>query len=209
MSARTIEGTSARKAGWVIILLLLAWVVFLVAPFPSKEKPAPTSSLPPVAAQSKLESAGLANNPDWEGLPEYFAVWAGSVDWVGDRTWFAYWNPGSYSYSYFIEATRDGKEIRFRSLSAKPTEGGLELDDDDLAEYAKDRKGDSPTHPFVFAVKLPQSLTVPVPLPAPQWLHGGDPAGKSIEKVEPKTGPQLIPLPPVKFPEQPNDDPKK
>ncbi len=205
MNAPAIERTSAAKAGWVVVLLIAAWLVFLLVPGTREAKPAASNALPPVAAESKLESVGLANNPDWFGLADYFAIWTGNVDWVENRTFFAYWNPGSYSYSYFFEAIREGEKIRFRSLPAKPADARFILDDDELAEYAKTRKGDSPTHPFVFAVKLPASVA----LPALRWSPGMDPTGEPVEKVELKPESQPIPPPAVKFPEQPNAEPKK
>ena len=154
MSTRTIEGTSARKASWIIVLLLLAWVIFLFAPFPLREKPAPTSSLPPIAAQSKLESVGLANNPDWQGLPDYFVIWAGQLEWRGDKTVFAYWNPGSNSYSYLFEATRGNGRYRFRAITSRELvmEGNAYCgtEDGENVEEVMGRTQETSTHPFVF-----------------------------------------------------------
>ena len=158
MNARNKSRFRPKQAGWIAVAIFAAWLVFLLVPAPRKAKPPASTELPPMAAQSKLESVGLTNNPDWQGLPGYFAIWADSVEWVGGKTRFAYWNPGSFSYSYFFEAARGNSEIRFRAISARdagvgdaPLEGGLFLDEEELAQYAEARKADSPTHPFVFS----------------------------------------------------------
>src|SRR6478609_407155 len=197
MSARTIERTSARKAGWVIILLLVAWVAFLFAPFSSREKPAPRHFWPGGnTAQTKLEAAGLANNPDWDGLPDYFAIWADSIAWKGTRTCFAYWNPGSYSYSYFFEATRTSAGVSFRRLAHWPADSGLFVDEDELIGYAEAKRPDSPTHPFVFALTPgPRAVIGPHRMVPPR------PAADSLEKekVKIEISPQPLVAPPVKL----------
>ncbi len=208
MAARDKSRFTTRQAGWIALAVFAAWVVFLLVPRMREPKPSAPTALPPVVVtESKLQAVGLADNPDWYGLPDYFAIWAGSVEWVENRAIFAYWNPGSYSYSYFFEARREGGQVRFRNLPAKPAGGPLELDDDALAEYARARKGDSPTHPFVFATKLP----TPVTGPALRLSRSSDPMGKpgGIEKVEVNPGVQPIAPPAVKFPEQPHVESRK
>jgi len=205
MSARPNSRFTTAQAGWIALVVFAAWLVFLFVPTSRKPKPAAPTALPPVVAQSKLESVGLANNPDWQGLPDYFAIWANNVEWVGNKTYFAYWNPGSYSYSYFFEATRGGEGIRFRSLAEKPGDNVLHFDEGILAQYAEERKGDSPSHPFVFP-KKPLVLKPQVILSRPQEPV---PDMAPIGKVEIKAEPQPIPVPGVNLPEQPNVEPKK
>jgi len=139
----------------IMVVLLAVWAGFQFWP---QKKPAPSPWLPPVQAESKLQAVGLANNPDWAGLPELFAVWVDQIPWVNDRTYFAYWDPGATAYAYFFEATRGKEGIRFRSAEGLGSmfvpEGAsgesLRFDDEELARYAAERRAGSPTHPFVF-----------------------------------------------------------
>jgi hypothetical protein len=114
MKTPALERTSAAKAGWVIIVLTIAWSVFLLLPDP----PPPPAVVPapvPVPATS-LTRSGLREYADWEGLPEIFALWADRADWKDDRTRFAYWHPGTKDYSYFFEAVRTAAGYRFREI---------------------------------------------------------------------------------------------
>ena len=95
---------SAAKTGWLMALLFFGWLAFLLVPAP-KTKPEPPPP-PLVKPPSRLVALGLPDNPDLEHLPEFFAMYADKAEWKDDKTIFAYWNPGSNSYSYFLEATR-------------------------------------------------------------------------------------------------------
>jgi len=114
MKTPALERTSAAKAGWVIIVLTVAWSVFLLLPDPSPP-PVPPPAPVPVPATS-LTRSGLPEYADWEGLPEIFAVWADRAEWRDNRTRFAYWHPGRKEYSYFFEAVRTATGYRFRAL---------------------------------------------------------------------------------------------
>ena len=100
---------------WVALSLALLLAVWLGFQFLPQKKPA----LPPVmaVAESKLHAVGLADNPDWEGLPEFFAIVADKADWREGRTRFAYWHPVMKTYSYYFEATRDGERVSFKEIS--------------------------------------------------------------------------------------------
>ncbi len=145
MAARDKSRFTTTQAAWIALVVFGGWLVFLFLPVSQKPKPEASPALPPMAAQSKLEAVGLANNPDWQGLPDYFAIWAEGLDWQDDRVGFAYWNPGSRSYSYFFEATRVGGGYRFRILSRKES-APLE---DVVAGLVPEGK-ESDAHPFVF-----------------------------------------------------------
>ncbi len=97
----------------ILALLLAVWSVFQFWPQPRKPVPA----LPPVAAESKLQSVGLANNPDWEGLPQFFAIVADQAEWNDGKTRFAYWHPVMKTYAYYFEATRENGRVRFREIA--------------------------------------------------------------------------------------------
>ncbi len=106
---------SAAKTGWLLALLFFGWLAFLMMPGPTpKPKPVPTYIPPP---SSRLVALGLPDNPDLEHLPDFFALFADKAEWKDDKTIFAYWNPGSNSYSYFFEATRVDGAIRFKTIS--------------------------------------------------------------------------------------------
>jgi len=114
MKSLVFGRTSTAAAGWLFLLLFAGWLTFVFAP----------RSKPPVAARpkseatkpSKLAAVGLPDNPDLEGLPDYFALWADKADWVNDRALFAYWSPGAMDYSYYFEAIRKDGKIRFRPI---------------------------------------------------------------------------------------------
>jgi hypothetical protein len=100
---------------WVVLILALLLGVWLVFQFYPRKKPVPP--LPPLAAETKLNAVGLANNPDWDGLPEFFAIVENRAEWKDGRTRFAYWHPVMKTYSYYFEATRDGTGFRFKEIA--------------------------------------------------------------------------------------------
>ncbi len=123
------SATSRIPANWVgltLVLLLAVWLGFTL--FPRGEKPAPV--IAPVVVESKLHAVGLEDNPDWEGLPEFFAIWADRAEWKDNQTRFFYWNPGMNAYSYEFEAVRVNGSYRFKviSESADPSEEELNSD---------------------------------------------------------------------------------
>lgn len=107
---------SAAKTGWLFALLFFGFLVFLFVPGPRDPEslPAATFVKPP---PSRLVALGLSDNPDFEHLPEYFALYADKADWRNDKTIFAYWNPGSNSYSYFFEVVRTSRGYHFKELA--------------------------------------------------------------------------------------------
>lgn len=115
MKAPVLERTSAGKAGWLILLILFAWLAFVFVPLPWKE--APPMPAATRAPPSKLRQAGLRDYTDWQGLPEIFAVWADQADWKDGRTRFAYWHPVAKSYSYYFEAIRVQGGFRFKEIA--------------------------------------------------------------------------------------------
>ena len=146
MNARSKSRFTTAQAGWIALAVFGGWLVFLFLPSSRKSKPVGPAALPPVTAQSKLESVGLANNPDWYGLPDYFSIWADqfAMD-ENDQVQFAYWNPGSRSYSYFFEVKRKRGGYHFRALSKEESAITEHLVSDMLAE-----KSEPDTHPFFF-----------------------------------------------------------
>lgn len=148
-----------KFAWWVLAALLAAPLLFfaLVTPPDKSYEPPPKVELPP----SKLQAVGLRENRDWDGLPEMFAVWAERVEWIDGRSQFAFWNPGSQSYSYFFEAKRDESHPTFRTLTRKEVFRGRTFFADGTYRSAGSvRRHDDPepveefrestTHPFIF-----------------------------------------------------------
>lgn len=181
----------------IMVLLLAVWLIFQFWP---QKKPAP-APLPPVQAESKLQAVGLANNPDWDGLPEQFAVWADKISWNDDTVRFAYWNPGSRSYSYFFEAKRVKGKYRFRAVSLQESsseandfyaEDGLEVTDDVRLEI------ESPTHPFVFPRPWTRIPTTAVTLPLPSRVVPV--YTKPTVPIDLKSAPMVVPPSKVKAP---------
>jgi hypothetical protein len=115
MNAPALERTSAAKAGWLIIVLTVGWMLFVLWPGPP-EAPAEKPGAIPMPASS-LTRAGLRDYTDWQGLPEIFAVWADKAEWKDNRTRFAYWHPVMKTYSYYFEAVRTAKGYRFREIA--------------------------------------------------------------------------------------------
>jgi hypothetical protein len=115
MNTPALERTSAAKAGWLIIVLTVGWMAIVLWPG-GPELPAAKPGAVPLPASS-LTRAGLRENPDWEGLPEIFAIWADKADWKDNRTRFAYWHPVMKTYSYYFEAARSARGYLFREIA--------------------------------------------------------------------------------------------
>ena len=130
MNAPAAKRTSASTAGWLFVLLMLGWLAFIFVPWPRTSKVAHTAVPPPV--NSKLHAVGLADNPDWEGMPEIFAIWADHAEWKAGRTRFAYWHPVMKTYTYFFEAGRTETGFRFKEI-AEPHDASY-LWDESLGE---------------------------------------------------------------------------
>ncbi|MBI2511544.1 MAG: hypothetical protein HYV96_06160 [Opitutae bacterium] len=115
------------KLAWLVLLILIGAPLaffYLATPKARDETPAVPREKRPL---TKLESVGLRDYRDWDGLPELFAVWADKAHWKNDRTRFSYWNPGTRSYSYFFEARRTPDGFRFREIP-EPRDRGFEWD---------------------------------------------------------------------------------
>jgi hypothetical protein len=161
MNTRASERISTAVTGWVVVVLMVGWALFFFLPFGRKEDPVPAKVPIERPGEAELAAVGLRYNVDFIGLPQYFAVWADRIEWAGDETDFAYWNPGTRSYSYIIRATRVGqKSYRFRHTWTEPT-----------VNQASDPVPESETHPFVFrAPKSPRptapesSISGPLPI---------------------------------------------
>lgn len=139
---------SAAQTGWVIALLMTGWALFLILPF-GREDAAAAPKIPVERpGEAELAVAGLRYNVDFIGLPQYFAIWADRIEWMGNETEFAYWNPGTSSYSYVIRATRIGeKQYRFRHMRTEPA-----------VNQASNAVPESETHPFIFPVAKAPAL---------------------------------------------------
>src|SRR6218665_3764229 len=110
MNAGASERLSVAKTGWVIAALIVGWTLFLLLPFGRQEEPTPARVPGEHPVEAELAAVGLRYNVDFVGLPQYFAIWADRIEWKGNETEFAYWNPGTRSYSYIIRATRVGEK---------------------------------------------------------------------------------------------------
>lgn len=155
---------SAAKSGWLIALLFFGWLAFFIVPAPKPDpQPAPpVVKLPP----SRLVALGLPDNPDLERLPEYFELYADKAEWKDNRTIFAYWNPGSSGYSYFVEVIRKDGKFRFhlktkleayRSMTHEG-DGAYSSSDyvpDDATVATVEPITESPTHPVVLFHSYP------------------------------------------------------
>ncbi|MBP6863985.1 MAG: hypothetical protein KBC32_01825 [Candidatus Didemnitutus sp.] len=149
------------KLAWVVLIAVAGAPLLFFALVTPKEKPVDEPAkieLPP----SKLQAVGLRENRDWDGLPEMFAVWADQLFWTEDKTTFAYWNPGSRSYSYYFEATRYQGVVRFKSIGRAARERSVD------ALLIDEHSGQSDTHPFLFPawVRIRDFPNPPLPLPA-------------------------------------------
>jgi len=151
MGTQASQRVAPNRVALILILLVAAWLVFSFLP---KRMSVSAPALPSVAAESKLDSVGLANNPDWMGLPDYFAVWAGSLPWENETTVFAYWSLGGRRYADFFSATRGEGGYRFRVLSRKEVSDWatefFEEGEEEVAGALAADVGQSPTHPFIF-----------------------------------------------------------
>lgn len=152
-----MELSSARKATWAFVLLFFGLLVFLFVPLPWKPKESPPEPVKHV--ESRLNAVGLRDNVDWENMPGEFAVFASTLEWNENKVRFAYWNPGTQSYSYFFEANRNGDAYRFRSISMKEAFDGREFDADGYETFSGTKgmepvvsefRSESKDHPFVF-----------------------------------------------------------
>jgi hypothetical protein len=116
------------KLAWLVVAAVIAAPALffaLVEPTPRTPVEPAKVELPP----SKLKAVGLRENRDWDTLPEIFALWAPRAHWENDRTRFAFWNPGTESHSYFLEARRTSTGYRFREIK-EPRDEGFEWDRD-------------------------------------------------------------------------------
>lgn len=133
------------QLGWLVLATVVGapvGIIFLATPKDPPPDP-PLIQLPP----SKLAAAGLRENRDWDGLPEMFAVWADRLEWVEGKTVFAYWNPGSQSYSYYFEAARKQGKFQFRELIRRQIPANWIIPTNMEGAQAEH----SDTHPFLFA----------------------------------------------------------
>lgn len=105
---------SPVAASWLVALGFVGLLVLLFWPAPEEPPPPP----PPVNARppSALTKVGLPDDPDLEGLPGFFAVWADSAEWKDNTTIFAYRHPVSGEFMFFFEATRTSEGFRFRPI---------------------------------------------------------------------------------------------
>lgn len=147
------EKIPVGKLGWLVLVLVLGAPLaffFLATP---REREAPPNAAPPKRPPTKLESVGLRDYRDWDGLPEIFALWADRAHWKNNRTRFAYWNPGTNSHSYFFEARRTTNGYRFREIP-EPRDPGYEWD--------RDAGEDSPLRLFVPVPRRPEDPVEPL-----------------------------------------------
>ncbi|MDI1247381.1 MAG: hypothetical protein PSV13_00735 [Lacunisphaera sp.] len=112
MSGSDSHRIPPNRVGLSLVLLLVAWLVISYYP---RDKTPPPVDAPPVV-ESKLRAVGLRDNPDWDGLPEFFAIWAERAEWSEGKTRFAYWHPVMKTYSYYFEAVRTGDAYRFKEI---------------------------------------------------------------------------------------------
>lgn len=169
------------QLGWVVLAAVLAAPLAFFALVTPREE---TAQEPPALAAppSKLAAFGLRENRDWDGLPDIFNVWAPRAHWQGDRTRFAYWNPGTQEHSYFFEARRSAQGLRFREIK-EPRDPRFEWDpdarpDDPLRLYLPKRsalparpptESDRPTPERPAPVKVEvQVVPAPAEPPAPR-----------------------------------------
>jgi hypothetical protein len=149
---------SAAKTGWIIVLLMTGWALFLFVPFGREEKNESPKMAVARPGEAELAAVGLGFNVDWIGLPRYFEVWAKEIPWIDDKAEFAMWNPGARAYSYVFEATRTGDRYRFRLLSPSEAEMTLHLAAD---LTVPDEQAE--THPFIFPYEHVENSEVRYP----------------------------------------------
>ena len=167
--ASTDNRISANKVGLILVLLLAVWLFLSL--YPRSEKPAPAAVT--AVAASKLRAVGLEDNPDWDGLPEIFAIWADHAEWKDGKTRFAYWHPGNKTYSYYFEAVRQPEGYRFRAISEPPIAETGHYWDESLGEDCPIRfyrslelmKSGSPRTPAKPALEPGKAERLPVKIP--------------------------------------------
>ena len=191
------QRVSPNRVALIGALLVVAWLVLLF--FPRKGKP--TLPVAPVVTESKLRAVGLADNPDWEGMPELFAVWADGLTWTDNKTRFGYWNPGSHSYSYFFEATRRKGSYHFRAVPKQEFSKEVYYvneDENEITEEVPEFRSTSPAHPFVFVYPIafgPGSHKDELRFKSPRLPHE-----KHAVEVDIKSVPLIPPAPVIKKP---------
>jgi hypothetical protein len=163
---RFSEKIPVGKLGWIVLVLVLGAPLaffFLATP---KERGSEPDTPPQNRERTKLESVGLRDYRDWDGVPEIFALWAERAYWKNNRTRFSYWNPGTNSHSYFFEARRTANGYRFREIP-EPREPGYEWD--------RDAGEDSPLRLFLPVQRRPEDPVEPLEkgTPASEVLDGG------------------------------------
>ncbi len=121
--------STPRLVGWLIAAFVVSGpLLFLFLVTPREETPAdPPARVAAPASPSRLAAVGLRENPDWDAMPEIFALWAGRAHWVDDRTRFAWWHPGAQRHAYFFEARRTATGVRFREIR-EPRDEAFEWD---------------------------------------------------------------------------------
>jgi hypothetical protein len=160
MKMPALERTSAAKAGWVIIVLTVGWSVFLLLPDPPK--PAAPQAATIAVPVTSLTRSGLRDNADWDGLPEFFALWADQAEWHDGRTRFVYWNPVMKDYSYEFEATRTKDGYTFREVNKMDTSlimGDVLVEDCPIRFLYRPRDSNDPLRPK--PVPKPEKNEVP------------------------------------------------
>ena len=116
MSPTLNQRSPVAKAGWLIGVFLMGWLAFLFIPWPGRVRPPDPLPKMVVKPPSKLQAAGLPDNPDFAGLPEFFSIWADHAEWQDNRTTFAYWHPGAQDFAYYFEAVRVPGGFHFRQI---------------------------------------------------------------------------------------------
>ena len=178
------QGTSAAKAGWLILLLLFGWLAFVFVPLPWKE----AAEAPPAkkAPLSKLQRVGLRDYTDWEGLPEIFTVWADKAEWKDGRTRFAYWHPVTKTYAYFFEATQVKGGYRFKEIAEPQDQNGewdVSLGEDCPIRFYRN----VPTKSIVRLIPVPYN-----------YSHGSSPERVKLETKPASIQPPASPDPETK-----------
>lgn len=154
--------STPRLVGWLIAAFVVSGpLLFFFLVTPREETPAdPPARVAAPASPSRLGAVGLRENPDWDAMPEIFALWAGRAHWVDDRTRFAWWHPGAGRHAYFFEAKRTGAGFRFREIPEPK---------DEFWQWDPDAPEDSPLRLYVSSWEIPdcgRSTLKPLP-PAP------------------------------------------
>jgi hypothetical protein len=187
MSGSASNRIPPNLVGLIFFLLLGAWLTFVYWPR-RKEVLSPVA---PMTVESKLEAAGLENNPDWEGLPEFFAIWADKIEWNDNKAYFAYWHPGARAYAYLFEAVRREGKYRFRTvLLQELVEGNYHAEDADVTAVVR-WESEVPTHPFVFLIRLTSEIRG---RPFGMELRPPEPDSRMVP-VDLKPAPLVVPAP--------------